>query len=85
MLSARGVALQLSNAARLWLVDKGYQPAYGARPLKRVIKTELQNKLAHLLLSGDVHDGSVIHADVMDDVLIFKTQIPKEKSKSKVA
>jgi ATP-dependent Clp protease ATP-binding subunit ClpB len=47
----------LDPSAREWLADKGYDPAYGARPLKRVIQRELQDPLAEKILAGDVKDG----------------------------
>lgn len=72
LLAAQSVTLSLSEQAKIWISEKGYDPIYGARPLKRVIQTELQNKLAELLLSGEVFDGSHVVVDVMDDALTFK-------------
>ena len=66
-LRARDIQLILGEDARNWLAEKGYDPQYGARPLKRVMQTELQNKLAESLLAGDISDGSVVgisHIDV---------------------
>ena len=66
-LRARDIQLTLGEDARNWLAEKGYDPQYGARPLKRVMQTELQNKLAEALLAGDISDGSVVaisHIDV---------------------
>ena len=66
-LRARDIQLILGEDARNWLAEKGYDPQYGARPLKRVMQTELQNKLAESLLAGDIGDGSVVginHIDV---------------------
>jgi len=57
LLAERKIALELDKAARAWLADKGYDPAYGARPLKRVIQKELQDPLAEKILSGDIKDG----------------------------
>ncbi len=74
LLAAQNVTLSLSEAASAWIADQGYDPVYGARPLKRVIQTELQNKLAELLLSGDVFDGSHVVVDVAEDVLVFKVE-----------
>ena len=59
-LAPRGIALQVDAAARTWLADRGYDPVYGARPLKRVIQKALQDPLAEKLLSGAVMDGAVI-------------------------
>jgi ATP-dependent Clp protease ATP-binding subunit ClpB len=63
----RDIHLTLGEDARNWLAEKGYDPQYGARPLKRVMQTELQNKLAEALLAGDISDGSVVgisHIDI---------------------
>ncbi|MEM6620208.1 MAG: ATP-dependent chaperone ClpB [Pseudomonadota bacterium] len=59
-LQARKIALDLDRAARMWLADQGYDPVYGARPLKRVIQKAVQDPLAELLLSGDVLDGATV-------------------------
>ncbi len=59
-LAARNITLELDDAAKTWLADEGYDPVFGARPLKRVIQRALQNPLAELLLSGDVIDGDAI-------------------------
>ena len=59
-LDARKITLDFDQSARTWLADEGYDPVYGARPLKRVIQRNLQNELAELLLSGDVLDGATI-------------------------
>jgi ATP-dependent Clp protease ATP-binding subunit ClpB len=57
LLEERKIAIQLDGAAREWLADKGYDPDYGARPLKRVIQKAVQDPLAELILSGKVKDG----------------------------
>ncbi len=59
-LAARKITLELDQEARTWLADEGYDPVFGARPLKRVIQNALQNPLAEMLLAGDVKDGDVI-------------------------
>ncbi|WOJ90296.1 ATP-dependent chaperone ClpB [Methylocapsa polymorpha] len=65
LLEDRKITLELRPEARAWLADKGYDPAYGARPLKRVIQKNVQDPLAELILSGAIHDGErvVIGAD----------------------
>src|SRR5215831_6946641 len=60
LLADRKIALKLDEKARNWLADKGYDPVYGARPLKRVIQRELQNPLAGLILAGRVKDGDSV-------------------------
>ncbi len=74
LLEPRHISLNLSEKARDWLADSGYDPAYGARPLKRVIQTNLQNKLAEMILQGDVSDGSIVNVDVKDDSLVFNVE-----------
>ena len=78
LLSERRIQLHVDEAAKKWLADKGYDPVYGARPLKRVIQAELQNKLAEMLLQGDIIDGSLIEVTIKKDALDFKIQSPKE-------
>ncbi|HHC29558.1 MAG TPA: AAA family ATPase, partial [Rhodobacterales bacterium] len=65
-LAKRGITLQFDEAAKTWLADKGYDPVYGARPLKRVIQKALQDPLAEKLLAGEIMDGETvpIHAGV---------------------
>ncbi|RYB07852.1 ATP-dependent chaperone ClpB [Lichenibacterium ramalinae] len=60
LLVDRKITLELDPAARAWLADKGFDPAYGARPLKRVIQKAVQDPLAELILSGEVMDGTVV-------------------------
>ena len=57
LLEERKIALELDESARKWLAEKGYDPAYGARPLKRVIQKQVQDPLAEKILLGDVRDG----------------------------
>ncbi|KQT47856.1 ATP-dependent chaperone ClpB [Methylobacterium sp. Leaf456] len=60
LLEDRKIALDIDEEARTWLADKGYDPAYGARPLKRVIQKSVQDPLAEALLSGRIHDGEAV-------------------------
>jgi ATP-dependent Clp protease ATP-binding subunit ClpB len=57
LLEERKITIVLEPRAREWLAEKGYDPAYGARPLKRVIQKELQDPLAEMILSGAIKDG----------------------------
>jgi ATP-dependent Clp protease ATP-binding subunit ClpB len=70
-LAPRNITLALDEAARTWLADRGYDPVYGARPLKRVIQKALQDPLAELLLSGQVVDGSTIPVSVGPEGLVL--------------
>jgi ATP-dependent Clp protease ATP-binding subunit ClpB len=60
LLADRNIGIDLDQAAMDWLAEKGYDPVYGARPLKRVIQKELQNPLASMILEGSIEDGSKI-------------------------
>ena len=69
LLEDRKIHLELDAAAREWLAEAGYDPAYGARPLKRVIQRNLQDKLANLLLEGRIHDGEQLQVTAGTDGL----------------
>ncbi len=71
LLSSRDIKLELDNAAKEWIANKGYDPMYGARPLKRVIQKEVQDPLAKLILSGAILDNSVVTASVGESGLVF--------------
>lgn len=77
LLADRRVTLTLTDAARSWLADRGYDPAYGARPLKRVIQTSLQNALADLILKGEIPEGASVDVGVKADALDFKIRAGK--------
>ena len=64
----------VSDRAKAYLVDVGYDPLYGARPLKRAIQSELQNPLAKLIISAKVKEGDVIHADRDKEGLAFRSR-----------
>jgi ATP-dependent Clp protease ATP-binding subunit ClpB len=70
-LAARKLALRLTGPARAWLADEGYDPAFGARPLKRLIQREIQDPLAMKLLAGEIHDGDTVEVDAPDGRLTF--------------
>jgi ATP-dependent Clp protease ATP-binding subunit ClpB len=82
LLADRKIVLQLSDEARQWLADKGYDPAYGARPLKRVIQKSVQDPLAEALLAGRITDGEVVPVTVgpgslmLGDVAAVKEKRP---------
>jgi ATP-dependent Clp protease ATP-binding subunit ClpB len=75
-LAERGIGLELSEAAIELLIEHGYDPAYGARPLKRTIQRELENPLAVKVLSGELGDGSVVRADAAAGELVLETEAP---------
>ena len=66
-LADRRLTLAVTPDARSWLAERGYDPVFGARPLRRLIQNEVQNKLATALLSGRVHDGDIVRVDVSAD------------------
>jgi ATP-dependent Clp protease ATP-binding subunit ClpB len=70
-LADRKLTLDLSDAARDLLADEGYDPAFGARPLKRLIQRELQDPLAMRLLAGEIHDGDIVRVDAADGAIVF--------------
>ena len=72
LLGDRKIELTLDEDARIWLADKGYDPAYGARPLKRVIQREVQDPLAELILAGKVADGQSVRVSAGSDRLLFE-------------
>lgn len=65
-LASRRLSLQVSDSAKSWLAERGYDPAYGARPLRRLIQQAIGDRLAKKLLAGDVRDGDTVHVDVAD-------------------
>jgi ATP-dependent Clp protease ATP-binding subunit ClpB len=69
LLAERKIMLDLDETAKTWLANTGYDPVYGARPLKRVIQRELQNPLAKMLLSGAVEEGQAVRVTVREGQL----------------
>ncbi|MEX0368328.1 MAG: AAA family ATPase, partial [Ruegeria sp.] len=74
-LAARKIELSLDDGARKWLADEGYDPVFGARPLKRVIQSALQNPLAEMLLAGDIKDGEKVEVSAGSEGLIIGDRI----------
>ncbi|WP_369195081.1 ATP-dependent Clp protease ATP-binding subunit [Streptomyces djakartensis] len=72
----KGVAVTFTDRAVEWLAERGYQPEYGARPLRRTIQREVDNELSRLLLDGRVDKGGGVTVDVRDGHLAFETQSP---------
>ncbi len=75
LLSDRKITLDLDTTAKDWLANEGYDPVYGARPLKRVIQRSLQNPLAGLLLEGAVREGETIHVSAGVDGLSINGRV----------
>jgi ATP-dependent Clp protease ATP-binding subunit ClpB len=77
LLDDRKIVLTLDASARDWLAAKGWDPAYGARPLKRVIQSNLQDPLAEMILAGDVKDGDRVVISTEGNVLTFNGKAPQ--------
>ena len=78
LLMDRKITLKLDDAAKEWLGKKGYDPAYGARPLKRAIQKYVQDPLAEMLLEGKVHDGEKVEITAGKDGLMFNGEAAKK-------
>ena len=76
LLEDRKIVLDLDAAARDWLAEKGWDPAYGARPLKRVIQRHVQDPLAEMILDGSVKDGDRVAISTEGGVLTFNGAPP---------
>ncbi len=70
-LAERRLTLELTDAAKDWLTERGFDPAYGARPLRRLISKAIGDELAKRLLSGQLHEGDTVKVDVVDGSLNF--------------
>ena len=74
MLGKQGIVLDATEEAINFLAQKGFDPQYGARPVKRVVQREVLNKLSKEILSGNVHTDSIILLDEFDSTLVFRNQ-----------
>lgn len=72
-LDERNITLTLADSASELLVEMGYDPVYGARPLKRAVQKEIETRLGRALLKGEIHDGQQVTAQVKDGALVFQT------------
>jgi ATP-dependent Clp protease ATP-binding subunit ClpB len=75
LLDDRKIVITLDASAREWLAEKGWDPAYGARPLKRVIQKEVQDPMAEMILSGDVKDGETVTISAGKQGLTFNGKL----------
>ena len=75
-LADRDLTLEVTDAALTWVADRGYDPVYGARPLKRVIRREVEDRLAKAMLGGEVVDGQHVVVDVEDDAITVTARTP---------
>jgi len=74
-LANRKITLQLDEGAKKWMAEEGYDPVFGARPLKRVIQRALQDPLAELILGGEIHDGDLVPVTVGSDGLLIGERV----------
>ncbi len=74
MLVKQGITFDATDEAIKYLAEKGYNPEYGARPVKRVIQKEVLNELSKELLSGSISTDSIILLDAFDEKLVFRNQ-----------
>jgi ATP-dependent Clp protease ATP-binding subunit ClpC len=82
---AQGMSLEVTEAAKKLLVAHGTQPEFGARPLRRTIQTELDNRIAALLLGGEAEPGDTIVADVLKDTLHCTVRRPETSERAATA
>jgi len=80
-LSERKLTLEITDAAKSWLAKTGFDPVYGARPLKRAVTHYVENPLSTKVLKGEFKDGDKIIVDLADDALTFTTGVAKKKTK----
>jgi len=85
-LSERQISFSLSDAAKEFIAREGFDPVYGARPLKRFIQRELETKLGRAIIAGEITDGSRVNADVKGSELVFNIESQeKEPTRAKAA
>ena len=76
-LNSRNIKIELDQSAKSWLANEGYDPVFGARPLKRVIQNAIQNPIAEMLLSGDIDDNDIVNVTAGADGLIVGDRLGK--------
>ena len=73
-LKDRDIKVELSDSAKAFVIDEGYEPAYGARPLKRFLQKNVETLSARLILEGNVSEGDTILIDLVDGKLVATTK-----------
>jgi ATP-dependent Clp protease ATP-binding subunit ClpC len=76
----RNIGMELTDAAKAWLVEEGYDPVYGARPLRRALERYVENDIAKRILSGEFTDGDVVLVDAVDGKLTYAKSKAKQKA-----
>ncbi|MDQ1569067.1 MAG: ATP-dependent Clp protease ATP-binding subunit ClpB, partial [Actinomycetota bacterium] len=75
-LAERRITLEVTEPARRWIARQGYDPVYGARPLRRYIAKQVETQVGRAMIAGDVADGATIRIDVADDELVVDYENP---------
>ena len=78
----KGISLEITQPVKQWLAEKGYDPSYGARPLRRLIQDSVEDKLSEKLLAGDFGPGDTVVLNIKDDEIVVTTQVPASSSAS---
>ncbi|WP_327092928.1 AAA family ATPase [Nonomuraea sp. NBC_01738] len=81
-LSGQGIGLEVTDAAKDWLAEKGYQPEFGARPLRRTVQREVDNRLSTMLLTGEVGEGGTVTVDVGGGGLTLTGTTPEPEAEA---
>jgi ATP-dependent Clp protease ATP-binding subunit ClpC len=76
----QGLAIQVTNATKEKLADEGFDPVYGARPLKRTVETQVENVLAQKLIAGEFAKGDTVSVDVREGRIVFERRVPEVTS-----
>jgi ATP-dependent Clp protease ATP-binding subunit ClpC len=79
-LQLKEIEIALDNAAHEFVIEKGYDPTYGARPMRRAVERYLEDPLAEELLKGNVKAGDLVHVTVEDSKLVFKVAEPHDSA-----
>jgi ATP-dependent Clp protease ATP-binding subunit ClpC len=83
-LAAQDIAVEFTPAAVAWLAERGFEPQFGARPLRRAIQREVDNRLSRMVLGGELNPGQQVTVDVADGELVFRVG-PQEIEPNTVA
>ena len=74
-LSERGITVELSSSARTWLARKGFDPVYGARPLRRIVQREIETRIGRSLIAGEIPEGTCLRIEVEEGGLVVSPEL----------
>ena len=80
----KGISMEVRDVARTWLAEEGYDPTFGARPLRRVIQDTVEDKLSDAILGGELGPADTAVIDIEDDVIIIRTETPASLTSSTI-